>query len=352
LEHRDTISSLFFKYLENKCSPEETQQLFDYLSAHDNELLFTALITQELANKPDETTKDATVDTAVLKVRNSLLNNIGPQTVTEATMVPNARRLPGYSWLKIVALWLVIASSALYGFYRYFDQHNDQTNTPTKSLTTQSGQRKFIRLFDGTKVWLYPSSKLIYSDQFTVNKRRVELDGEAFFEVAKDKKHPFIITSGRMQTEVVGTSFNVRSYSKLADYSVTVVTGVVKVKLLPMRALMMKEVILKPKQQAIFDKERSTLTSNILPDIEPVLQQRDGIIKYNGTPVPEVVADLQRWYNQPIYLENQAADCLCYGKFDVNKPVLTVIRQLAAAINARVKVNDGKYVIEGGCDER
>jgi ferric-dicitrate binding protein FerR (iron transport regulator) len=72
-------------------------------------------------------------------------------------------------------------------------------------------------LYDGTKIWLSPSSALQYQDQLVNSLREVTLDGEAFFEVAKDKKHPFIIHSGRMQTEVVGTSFNIKSYSTMTN---------------------------------------------------------------------------------------------------------------------------------------
>jgi transmembrane sensor len=237
-------------------------------------------------------------------------------------------------------------------FRHLTDKYNAQIKQYTQQLVTKNGQRKFIKLFDGTKIWLSPSSTIKYSDQLVNSYREVTLDGEAFFQVAKDKKHPFIIHSGRMQTEVVGTSFNVKSYSKQNIYDVTVVTGIVKVSMLSAKREKLSEVILKPKQQAVYNNSQATLTDKSVATLDPLIKKRDGILSYDGTPVPEVVADFKRYYNQAIELENKSATCLCYGEFDTTKPVEIVLRQLAEAIGAKIKQTDKGYLIEGGCGDR
>lgn len=89
-------------------------------------------------------------------------------------------------------------------------------------------ERFLLVLADGTKVWLNAESRLRYPVAFNGKERRVELEGEACFEVAKDAEHPFIVCANGMNTMVLGTKFNVRSYS-VEDRHVTLVNGKVQV---------------------------------------------------------------------------------------------------------------------------
>lgn len=344
LKDQEYIKTLFRKYLDCKCSPDEIKELFKLISKKSNEGLFDNLIDEEM-RQYSATMPETDKHSAVLGViKNTLLSEIRAQNSHSRKKI-NPYKISN-TWLKVAAVWLLIGTTAMFLFFRHF---SDKNNAERHQLITHNGQKKYIQLFDGTKIWLSPSSTIKYADQLIANYREVWLDGEAFFEVAKDKKHPFIIHSGRMQTEVVGTSFNITSYIKENIYHVTVVTGIVKVAMLSDRKQKISEVILKPKGQADFDNKQATLSSKEIATIDPVVKKKNGILSYDGTPVPEVVADFKRYFNVPIELENKSATCLCYGEFDTSKPVNIALSQLTAAIGASVVEKNGGYVIQGGC---
>ncbi|SDF45652.1 FecR family protein [Mucilaginibacter pineti] len=352
MEDQAYITTLFNKYIAVQCSPDEIKELFKLLNKKENEKLFNLLIGNELSKDTLAPLNAEQEDKAIINVKSVLLSEIRSQVPSKAIKIKSPFR-SNNTWLKVAALWLVIGSATMFLLYRHFsDRYDGQIRRHTRQLVTKNGQRKFIQLFDGTKVWLSPSSSLNYADQLINNFREVSLDGEAFFEVAKDKKHPFIIHSGRMQTQVVGTSFNVKSYSKQNIYNVTVVTGIVRVSMLSAKKEKLSEVILKPKEQAVFNNLQATLSDKSVTTFAPVVKKRDGILSYDGIPVPEVVADFRRYYNQSIELENKSATCLCYGEFDTSKPIDIVLRQLAAAVGATVRQTDKGYFLEGGCSDR
>lgn len=321
-----------------------------YFDNGENEKVLRALIHAELGFDDDDVNNKKT-ELAVKKVKSLILKEISKQNNAEPTK--KITKIFGIeNWIQIAALWIIVITSVILLLNQYFkDRYKFQNLRQFQHTSTRPGEKKLLKLYDGTKIWLSPSSSLEYQDQLIGNFREVKLDGEAFFEVAKDKKHPFIIHSGRMQTEVVGTSFNIKSYSNLNIFSVTVVTGIVRVSVLQSFLRKPEEIVLKPKEQAVFNNEQVSLTRKAIPDLQPVINKRDGILTYDGTPVPEVVADLKRYYNTTIELQNKSAGCLCYGQFDTTKPINIVLKQLAAAIGANVKEIDEKYVLEGGCDE-
>ena len=346
------IKNLFKRYLDVQCSPDEIKELFKLISKKENEEFFYALIGQENNDIELKPVSFASEEWAISRVKSVLLSEVRSQIPNKSQKPKSTYKIPN-TWLKIAALWLVIGSATMFMLFRHFtDKYYAQIKQHTQQLVTKNGQRKFIQLFDGTKIWLYPSSTIKYSDQLIKNYREVTLDGEAFFEVAKDKKHPFIIHSGRMQTEVVGTSFNIKSYSKQNIYNVTVITGIVRVSMLSAKKEKLSEVILKPKQQAIYNNAQATLADKSIATVDAVIKKKDGILSYDGTPVPEVVTDFRRYYIQSIELENKSATCLCYGEFDTSKPIDIVLRQLAAAIGATVRQTDKGYFLEGGCSDK
>lgn len=348
MKDQEHLKTLFNKYLSAQCTPDEIKELFKLIGKRENEETFSALVAEQLQKDVNERVHAERQNNAISKVKAILLSEISAQIPEKKSYF----KIP-ITWLKIAALWLIIGSATMFLLYRHFsDTYNTQIQQHTHQLITQNGQRKLLQLFDGTKIWLSPSSTIKYSDQLVNSYREVWLDGEAFFEVAKDKTHPFIIHSGRMQTEVVGTSFNIKSFSKQSIYKVTVVTGVVRVAMLSDKHEKLSEVVLKPKQEAVLNNTKATLASNNVATVDPVVKKKNGILSYDGTPVPEVVADFSRYYNQKIVLENKSASCLCYGDFDTSKPIDIVLSQLAAAISAKVRQTTDGYTLEGGCAER
>ena len=98
-----------------------------------------------------------------------------------------------------------------------------------QTITVPAGQRINITLVDGTNVWLNARTSLSYPVKFGKNNRQVVLDGEAYFDVTKDKSKPFIVQTDNYNVEVLGTKFDVNAYSETGEFETTLMSGSVKV---------------------------------------------------------------------------------------------------------------------------
>ncbi|MEO8885538.1 MAG: FecR domain-containing protein [Mucilaginibacter sp.] len=319
---------LFIKYLQDRCTPEELRLLFNYFDQPENETVLRNLIRAELEFEHQGEIVDSRESRALQKVKENILQQI------------RQPKKPTHHWLRIAAVWLVLLSPLAYFYFT--------TKVPPvtyRVARTAIGERRLLTLTDGTQIWLSPSSTLQYPDQLNGKFREVKLEGEAFFEVAKDKAHPFIIHSGRMDTRVVGTSFTIQARPDQSVAEVTVVTGIVRV------STPGHQVLLRPDQQSRWDRKSGLLTPSSYPTARQMLKRKDGILTYDGAPVREVLADLARYYRRPVILGSASRNCLCYGEFDTNRPVAIVLAQLAAAVGARVLDRGDHYLLKGGCAE-
>jgi len=155
-----------------------------------------------------------------------------------------------------------------------------------------------IQLPDGTRVWLNAASRLTYPVSFETRKERiVTLNGEAYFEVAKDKKHPFKVKSQGQEVEVLGTHFNISGYSDEAVIKTTLLEGSVRISSLQGTGL------LKPGEQAIYSPGRKLM---IVPaDLESAVAWKNGDFSFNKENLRSVMQKISRWYDVDIeYKEN------------------------------------------------
>ena len=157
-----------------------------------------------------------------------------------------------------------------------------------------------IVLPDGSRVWLNARSSLIYPNKFLAGQpRRVKLNGEAYFEVVHDKAHPFIVETEKMQTRVLGTSFNVRSYNG-ENPIVTLVNGSVQVSV--SKGIGRKSsTILKPGQQWLLSEGKWT-TMDV--DTNVFTCWRDELFYFDGQTLREIMVEIGRWYNMTVLLDN------------------------------------------------
>jgi ferric-dicitrate binding protein FerR (iron transport regulator) len=159
------------------------------------------------------------------------------------------------------------------------------------TISTPRGGQFRITLPDGTQVWLNASSSLRYPTAFTGQERRVELTGEAYFEVAKNAGMPFRIGSKEMEVEVLGTHFNIMAYDDEEVLKTTLLEGAVKV---TRRGISRQ---LQPGQQARV--HRSGEAMEVLPDAntEEAVAWKNGFIQFDGQDINAAMRMLARWYN-------------------------------------------------------
>ena len=148
-----------------------------------------------------------------------------------------------------------------------------------------------VAMPDGTDVWLGPGTSLSYDDTFRVDGRNVELDGEAYFDVTHDAQHPFIVTTSAFRVRVLGTVFNVRSFSGESVAEATLAEGSVALQHPGGRNL----ICLHPGQQAVYDADAELLEVNEVP-VGDLLLIRYGVVTLDDVTLPEIVARIERTY--------------------------------------------------------
>ncbi|MDQ2657377.1 MAG: DUF4974 domain-containing protein, partial [Bacteroidota bacterium] len=197
--------------------------------------------------------------------------------------------------LIIVASWLVS---------RYW--LTGERQSPTAEMREQStgnGERTLISLEDGTKIWLNVASTIRYPETFKGKPgREVYLDGEAFFDVTKNKEQPFIVRTQEVQISVLGTSFNVKSYQKDDQIQTALITGKVTIESMEEQP---KVVTLAPNQVATYHKDSRKIVLNNETDTHALAGWKDGRLIFDNCPLSEIITALERWYDVNIEVEDE-----------------------------------------------
>lgn len=208
---------------------------------------------------------------------------------------------------QVAAVALLVIVGSLFA-YLMMQQHQ---KTPTFfTFETLSGQTDSVILADGTTVWLNRNSTLYYPENFDRKTRQVKLNGEAFFDVARNPKQPFIIETSYSEVTVLGTSFNVNTDT--INTIVHVCTGKVRVK----SEQSGNQTELSPKEMAIVSREGLVKSSITNPNY---LSWKTGGFLFEDTPLSAVVDELNRYYNKPIVLNTDKAGMLFSARFEKAK---------------------------------
>jgi transmembrane sensor len=191
------------------------------------------------------------------------------------------------------------------------------------TVTTPKGGQYQIVLPDGSKVWLNAASTLSFSTSFASRKNRlVELKGEAYFEVAKDKTKPFIVKSNEQKVEVLGTHFNINAYADEENTKTTLLEGSVKVS---GSGIFGNDVLLKPNQQSVLAGN----TIKVVPvDPETAVDWKNGNFSFNKEDLPTIMRKISRWYDVEIVFQGNYTGNDFTGIVSRNKGVSEVLNLL------------------------
>lgn len=216
-------------------------------------------------------------------------------------VAPKENKRQGLSFsrrfLRYAAIVMLILGGALGGgvYTSYFGKSKI---TKEYLVNTDKGQRANVTLPDGTKVWLNSYTKLSYDADYGEGKRVVSLVGEAFFEVAKDKEHPFIVKTDDMEVEALGTTFNVKAYEDDARIIATLFSGSVRV------SAGRYNVILSPDEGAIWRRKSGKLAVRKLDNSNYAKMWRDNELVFSGETLEEIAVILNRMYNVQIVFKS------------------------------------------------
>ncbi|SMC48829.1 FecR family protein [Pedobacter africanus] len=218
------------------------------------------------------------------------------------------------------------------------------------TVSTPKGGQYQVVLPDGTKIWLNAASVLKFPARFDgVNARRVELTGEAYFEVAKIEaklagkvRHsPFIVATGEQEVEVLGTHFNINAYTEEGSIRTTLFEGSVRVSLGGLNR-MGRTALLRPGQQAMVSNQEIAVNP---ADIEEALAWRNGFFKFNRESIPSVMRKLSRWYNVEVVYEAEISKGRIIGTISRSKNIKEVLEMLEETKLVTFKVEGRKVIV-------
>lgn len=247
-------------------------------------------------------------------------------------------------------IWRVAASIAVVlavGLGLYFTRFAAK-EIQYLTITTQRGEQKTVTLPDGSRIWLNAESSIIYPAQFTASEtRNVQLTGEAFFDVVRDEAKPFTIRSGDLLTTVLGTSFNIRSYTDDRAIVVTVATGKVKIEGVNGQDQKTGGELLVPGEQGLYNKQSASI-SRTQVKLEKYLTWKEGTILLEGVSLKDATDILSRWYDAEFVFKNPALEtCTIDGKFR-NDKLVNILENLRFLLGIEYRIEEGNKVIIDG----
>lgn len=170
------------------------------------------------------------------------------------------------------------------------------------TLEVPRGGEYDLVLEDGTRVWLNADSRLKYPVVFPGSERRVMLEGEAYFEVARDTNRPFLVETGVQSLRVLGTAFNVCAYPDEPDIYTTLVHGSVALS----TGGQGHECVLVPGEQAVCHVHNGSFTVGKV-DVSQVAAWKKGLFVFENQNLEQIMLKLARWYNVTVFFRNEAA---------------------------------------------
>lgn len=207
------------------------------------------------------------------------------------------------------------------------------------TMTTPKGRQYRLVLSDGTKVWLNAASSLKYPTVFTGTERKVEITGEAYFEVAKNAKMPFKVNINHTTTvEVLGTHFNINAYSDEESINTTLLEGSVKIK------ADNKIQMLEPGQQARVNSKAGSIKLVKNVDLDQVVAWKNGAFSFADTDLPAVMRQLERWYNVDVVYAGAVPSAKFNGEIGKSLTLSQVLKLLAQT-RIKYKIENGNKII-------
>lgn len=205
------------------------------------------------------------------------------------------------------------------------------------TITVPEGKDTKIVLADGSEVWLNAGSSLSYPTRFTGTCRRVNLKGEAYFKVSHDPRHPFIVDASGWETKVLGTQFNVRSYSA-ADTHVTLVEGKVSVNTSSAHA------VLSPGEDA------SAVTGKLQVkdvNVDDMICWRDGLQLFDNASLRDILIQMGSWYNMNVVCRNEKdINARYHFMYDRKESVEKAVEMLRELSKVKLKIEKNTIFVD------
>lgn len=206
------------------------------------------------------------------------------------------------------------------------------------TVSTPRGGQYQVVLPDGTRVWLNAASSLRFPTAFTGKDRHVELTGEAYFEVAKDKSKPFIVAVQDMQVEVLGTHFNIMAYGEETSIKTTLLEGSVKV------TQAGDQKVLRPGQQAMLTREPTGILVEAV-NTEEAVAWKNGYFIFENESIESIMRKVSRWYDIEVSYQGKIENMHFVGKISRYENVSEVLKMLELTGAVHFKIEERRVTV-------
>jgi transmembrane sensor len=381
LKEKKSLSQLFQRYLNNQCTKEEIKELLNYFDVGKNEVELRRLIHQQMEKDGDGETapsRKVLLDASFANIKQAIANS-----TKQATIVPIIKR----TWFRVSAAaallilfsvtvfllsdknqevsiakkktqiqndvapghdnavltladgaTIVLDSAAngtlaqqgdskilkLNGQIAYNSTGTTSGKPVFNTISTAKGNQYQLILSDGSKVWLNAASSIHFPASFTGNERKVEVTGEAYFEVARNTSKPFKVaihsSTGDGEVEVLGTHFNINAYNDEPEVKTTLLEGAVKIK----KANAVQ--VLSPGQQAKLTPNEIVVDRNV--DLSQVVAWKDGFFQFNNTDIKTLMRQVSRWYDVEVNFDGKITEEGFTGKIPRNVTLSKLLKVL------------------------
>ncbi len=266
-------------------------------------------------------------------------------------------------YFRIAASVLIVSGVVVSGWWLYSFNHvpaNTEISAGASLIKEYNNSTlpKTIVLGDGSSIILEPNSALEFPRVFETNYREVRLSGEAFFEVAKDAKRPFLVYADKLITKVLGTSFTIRAVEGERNVSVQVMTGKVSVYTAADANVnqnkgnaQLEGVLLIPNQQVVFIRDESRLVKSLVENPTLLNGAAKNRFVFQDMPLKKVFQNIEEAYGVDIVFDEEAMrNCLLNATLD-DMPLYEKMRLICKGINAQYEIMDSHIIISGkGCN--
>lgn len=358
------LEQYFFDLLSLKLSGDATEaqleELYSILSANPSlQFLYDQMIEPVYCPKVASSRADQAYASHYVKMQ---LNGMFEASEQE----PMEEKNDGNPFLKASKLAFMGLAVVTFAFiFIYYSRSLDTKIVKNadfiNEIATKRGSKSFIKLPDGSKVWLNTDSRVTYMNFAAGKTREVTLEGEAFFDVAHDSSRPFIIHSGKVNIKVLGTSFNVRNYPQDNELETSLIKGKIEVSL---DSRPEDIIILKPTEKLIISKEDEIISTKkiespaenkvVLTSITYV--KNDSLVAetswlndklvFVNQPLEKIAMDLERKYAISITFKDPQVKQYRYTGIFENVSLEKVFELIKYSKNINYKINDKNIVIE------
>ena len=318
-EMQDYYHNLISGYFSGDISESEKEELKNHLNSNpDDYRLLWEKSGQNIALKPID------VEDALVKTKSRL-------SFRKTNLFLFAQRAAA-----VFLLAVLLASTFIYLYIPASVTLSEHPAT-LQEVTTIYGMRSKFQLPDGTTVNLNSGSKLIFPVEFSGKNRKVELVGEAFFDVTPNTEKPFVVKTSDINVKVLGTAFNIQAYAGSGEVTTTLVHGKVLLER-EFSGVTHQLAELKPSDRAIFHLAEKVIDVSTEEDLDKFIAWKDGKLVFFNDPIEKVAQKLGYWYNVSVKIGNDQLKRFRFTATFTDEPIEQVLDLLSKSSPIRYKI--------------